>query len=88
MSVEDNMAYGVPHLASAERHALIASTAERFGIGQLLQRKPGAISGGERGSGGDYLDTVRRLGAAKVLLKPFPTAVLLAAIDELLPGDG
>jgi DNA-binding response OmpR family regulator len=28
------------------------------------------------------------LGAAKVLLKPFPTAVLLAAIDELLPANG
>jgi DNA-binding response OmpR family regulator len=28
------------------------------------------------------------LGAARVLHKPFTTAVLLAAIDELLPGDG
>ena len=42
-----------------------------------------AISGGGR----DYLATGGLLGAAKVLLKPFPTAVLLAAIDELLPGD-
>jgi DNA-binding response OmpR family regulator len=41
-----------------------------------------AISGG----GGD-LATGGLLGAAKVLLKPFPIAVLIAAIDELLPGD-
>jgi YesN/AraC family two-component response regulator len=43
-----------------------------------------AISGGGR----DYLSTGGLLGAAKVLLKPFPIAVLIAAIDELLPGDG
>jgi DNA-binding response OmpR family regulator len=41
-----------------------------------------AISGGGR----DYLATGGLLGAAKVLLKPFPIAVLIAAIDELLPG--
>jgi hypothetical protein len=29
----------------------------------------------------------RLLGAAKVLAKPFPTPLLLAAVDELLPGD-
>jgi DNA-binding response OmpR family regulator len=42
-----------------------------------------AISGG----GQDYLATATLLGAAKVLVKPFPAAVLLAAIAELLPGD-
>jgi DNA-binding response OmpR family regulator len=42
-----------------------------------------AISGGGR----DYLGTGGLLGAAKVLLKPFPITVLVAAIDELLPGD-
>jgi CheY-like chemotaxis protein len=47
-----------------------------------------AISGGGQGSGAAYLDAARLLGAAKVLLKPFPTAVLLAAIDELLPANG
>jgi ABC-type molybdate transport system ATPase subunit len=48
MSVEENMAYGLPHLPSAERRERIVSTAERFGIAQLLSRKPGSISGGER----------------------------------------
>ncbi len=28
------------------------------------------------------------MGAAKVLAKPFSTDVLMAAIDELLPGGG
>ena len=43
-----------------------------------------AISGG----GQNYLATAKLLGAAKVLLKPFPIAVLIAAIEELLPGAG
>ena len=46
-----------------------------------------AISGGGLGSGKDYLAMATVLGAAKVLLKPFPSAVLIAAIAELLPGD-
>lgn len=45
-----------------------------------------AMSGGGLGSGGDYLAAAKLLGAAKVLLKPFPIEGLLAAIDELLPG--
>jgi DNA-binding response OmpR family regulator len=38
-------------------------------------------------SGGDYLHMAKLMGAAKVLAKPFSTDVLIAAIDELLPGD-
>ena len=45
------------------------------------------ISGGGLGSGKDYLAMATMLGAAKVLLKPFPPAMLIAAITELLPGD-
>jgi DNA-binding response OmpR family regulator len=45
-----------------------------------------AMSGGGLGSGRDYLAAAKLLGAAKVLLKPFPIEVLLAAIDELLLG--
>ena len=44
-----------------------------------------AMSGAARGAA--YLEMARLLGAAKVLAKPFPTALLLAAVDELLPGD-
>ena len=45
-----------------------------------------AISGGGLGSAEDYLATAKVLGAATVLLKPFPPAVLIAAITELLAG--
>jgi YesN/AraC family two-component response regulator len=42
-----------------------------------------AISGVDSG---DYLDSARLMGAAKVLLKPFTNDVLMAAINDLLPG--
>jgi CheY-like chemotaxis protein len=42
-----------------------------------------AISGAD--SGGDYLDSARLMGAAKVLLKPFTNEVLIAAINDVLP---
>ena len=42
-----------------------------------------AISGADSG---DYLDSARLTGAAKVLLKPFSSDVLMAAINALLPG--
>jgi DNA-binding response OmpR family regulator len=45
-----------------------------------------AISGAGD-SAEDYLDRAYRMGAVKVLRKPFPLAALIAAIDELLPGD-
>lgn len=47
-----------------------------------------AISGGGRQNAEDYLHMAKRMGAAKVLAKPFSTDVLIAAIDELLPGHG
>jgi len=46
-----------------------------------------AISGGGRASAAVYLEAARLLGASKTLHKPFSAAALLAAIDELLPGD-
>jgi molybdate transport system ATP-binding protein len=72
LSVEENMAYGLPHLPSAERRERIVSTAERFGIAQLLSRKPGSISGGER----------QRAALARALVTD-PQVLLL---DEPLSG--
>ena len=46
-----------------------------------------AMSGAGQAGGADYLGTARLMGAAKVLLKPFRTAALLAAVNELLPGS-
>ena len=45
-----------------------------------------AISGAGN-SAEDYLDRAYRMGAMKVLLKPFTPAALIAAIDALLPDD-
>ncbi len=69
---KQNMAYGLPHLHAAERHERITSTADRFGIGHLLARKPGAISGGER----------QRAALARALVTD-PQVLLL---DEPLSG--
>jgi DNA-binding response OmpR family regulator len=44
-----------------------------------------AISGA-RDSAEDYLDLAHRMGAMKVLLKPFSIAALIAAVDELRTG--
>jgi DNA-binding response OmpR family regulator len=43
-----------------------------------------AISGGGRGSGTDYLHMAAKLGANRVLTKPFHHEALLAVINELL----
>jgi len=47
-----------------------------------------AISGGGKQSAADILRMAKLLGAAKVLTKPFSNEALIAAINELLPGDG
>ena len=46
-----------------------------------------AISGAGD-SAEDYLDLAHRMGAVKVLLKPFTVGALIAAVNELLPGAG
>jgi CheY-like chemotaxis protein len=46
-----------------------------------------AISGGGRVSAEDYLRIASKMGAAKVLAKPFSNEVLLAAIKEVLAED-
>ena len=47
-----------------------------------------AISGGGQGGAVDYLRVAKLLGAAKVLAKPFSSAELMAAVDELLASGG
>ena len=45
-----------------------------------------AITGGGRQNAADYLRLAKLLGAPKVLAKPFPTEVLITAVNELLSG--
>ena len=56
---------------------------------ELRERHPSvkiiAISGADSG---DYLDSARLMGAAKVLLKPFTNERLMTAINALLPAEG
>jgi DNA-binding response OmpR family regulator len=47
-----------------------------------------AISGGGRIHAKDYLGLAKRLGASKVLTKPFGIEALMAAVNELLAQDG
>jgi DNA-binding response OmpR family regulator len=65
---------------------------EGFEVLQALRRthplvKIIAISGAGPDSGAGYLHMATLFGAAKVFVKPFAIAALIAAIDELLPGD-
>jgi ABC-type amino acid transport substrate-binding protein len=59
---------------------------------ESLKGFPVAAKAGDNAAGGeaavDYLHMAQQMGAAKVLAKPFPTEVLMAGVDELLPGGG
>jgi molybdate transport system ATP-binding protein len=48
MSVADNLAYGLSGLSPRARRECVHGIAERFHIAHVLNRRPGAISGGER----------------------------------------
>jgi molybdate transport system ATP-binding protein len=48
MTVAKNIGYGLTGLSAAEQRTRVERVAESFRISALLDRKPGAISGGER----------------------------------------
>ena len=48
LSLANNLGYGLPHLPAEVRRERTGIVAESFRISHLLDRKPGAISGGER----------------------------------------
>jgi len=48
LTVARNIGYGLADLSRAERQARVAEAAESFRIVNLLERRPGQISGGER----------------------------------------
>ena len=61
-------------------------------IGALLRFDPAvkiiAISGGGQGSAGDYLETARKMGARRILVKPFTPEQLRTAVADLLAQVG
>ena len=48
MTLERNIGYGLSHLGTDDRRERIGRIAESFHITHLLDRKPAAVSGGER----------------------------------------
>jgi molybdate transport system ATP-binding protein len=48
MSVEQNLAFGIPHIAPLERRRRIHEMLELFGLAQHLKRRPSELSGGEK----------------------------------------
>jgi molybdate transport system ATP-binding protein len=48
LTVEENLAFGIGGLSSAERAQQVTSMLNAFGIENLRKQRPGAISGGER----------------------------------------
>ncbi|MEP4561882.1 MAG: molybdenum ABC transporter ATP-binding protein, partial [Nitratireductor sp.] len=75
MSVAQNLRYGERHIPPAERYARFDHVVDLLGIGQLLARRPEALSGGEK----------QRVAIGRALLAS-PRLLLmdepLAALDE------
>ena len=82
LTVEENIAYSLhgTHITRQEKHDKVIAIANELGIGELLKRKPGTLSGGE----------LQRVALGRTLIQQPEILLLdepLSSLDTRLKGD-